>query len=459
MRLRNCYLALLAALSMATEAHAAPAELQSKLDRYVQSFADSGLFSGVVLVRRGKKTILVKAAGVADRGFGVPVTTDTKFQIASLSKPITSVAIAKLVDGGQLSYETKIGELIPGVPNGDKITIEQLLTHYSGLSSPDRDKGASAWFRFEQSTAHLVDRVRASKPMWAPGERYEYSNANYWLLAAVIEKLSGVSYGAFIKREIFDPLGMKDTAHRADLLAVVPKLATGYQLDGPGRFRVSEILDWTSKTGNGSIYSTAGDIATFYEAFVGGRLVKPETAARMRGPRGKLVGYGWFRRTLERDGRDALWFNGRSPGYGAYLEGFDDSDTSFVILSNLYTYAPTAMSEGIVNLLLGKPAEAMQPIRIQSMPAAILNTFTGRFRFGPDFHVRNLGARVVSDSDHLKMQWDAGDRVSTLIPIGSNTFFDPTYWATLTFVDAPGGKKIIYKSFGFAKTYEAVPEG
>jgi len=449
-------LALVALTLACGTAKAAPADIRAKLDRYVQSYADSGLFSGVVLVRQGHQNLILKAAGTADRSFGIPVKPDTKFQIASLSKPITSVGIAKLVDRGQLTYETKIGSLIPGIPNGDEITIAQLLTHYSGLSSPDREKGASEWFRSPQTVEQLVDRVRASKPIWKPDEKYEYSNANYWLLAAVIEKLSGQSYGDFLRNEIFDPLGMKDTAHRADLLKVVPNLAAGYQPDGPSDWRVAENLDWTSKTGNGSIYSTAADIEKFYEAFVGGKLVKPETVARMRSGDGKILGFGWFRK--DRDGQKSLWFNGRSPGYGAYLEGFDGTDTSFVILSNLYTYAPTAMSDGIADILRGKPAQPMEKVRPIKLSVEQLGAFAGRYRFGPDFHVRNMGATVKPDRDHLKMQWDAGDRVSTLIPIGPNKFFDPTFWANMEFVDAPGGNKIIYKSFGFSKTYEAVEE-
>lgn len=427
--------------------------LERKLSSYVQSYARSGLFSGVVLVEKDGRVIYLGASGIAERSFNTPVTVDTKFHIASLSKPITSAAIGRLVDQGKLTYETKLETLVPGIPNGDRITIEQLLTHYSGLDSPDREKGASNWFKFPQTPADLVERVRASKPMWEPGEKYEYSNANYWLLAAVIEKISNQSYGDFLKREIFDPLGMNDTAHRGDLLAVIPKLAVGYQPDGPNEWRVSEILDWTSKTGNGSIYSTARDIAKFYDAFLGGKLVKPETAARMRPPKGKQVGYGWF--SKDRDGKGSLWYNGRSPGYGAYLEGFDGTSTSFVILSNLYTYAPTAMAEGIANILWDKPYEEMAPIKLYPATSAQLKSFEGTFQFGPDFHVRNGKARLEAAGDHLRMHWDAGDRVTMLLPVGANKFFDPTFWATII-IDGPGGQKLIhYKSLGFSKVYEA----
>lgn len=431
-----------------------PVETKRRLSGYVESYARSGLFSGVVLVEKDGKPLFVTARGVAERNFNVPVTADTKFHIASLSKPITSAAIGRLVDQGKLTFETRLATIIPGIPNGDRITIEQLLTHYSGLDGPDRDKGASQWVVLPHSTDQLVDRIRATKPLREPGERYEYSNANYWLLAAIIEKLSGVSYGTFLKREIFDPLGMRDTGHRGDLLQVVPKLAEGYQLDGPEAYRAGDRLDWTTKTGNGSLYSTAGDLAKFYHALVERKLLSPATTDRILGT-GKRFGYAWFHRDPKEFGRESVRFNGRSPGYGSYLEGFVNDDTFFVILSNLYTYAPTAMAEGIASILWGKPYEEMSSIKLHPMTEASLRPFEGTYQFGPDFHVRNGKARLEAAADHLEMHWDAGDRVTMLLPIGSNRFFDPTFWATIEIDGSVDNKTIRYRSIGFPKTYEA----
>ncbi|MEO6580271.1 MAG: serine hydrolase domain-containing protein [Sphingomicrobium sp.] len=420
----------------------------------MNSFANSGFFSGVVLVERHGRPLLLTADGSAERSFNTPITVDTKFHIASLSKPMTSAAIGRLVDQGKLGFDTKLSTLVPGVPNGDKITIEQLLTHFSGLDSPDREKGASQWMILPQTTEQLVDRVRASKPLREPGLKYEYSNANYWLLANIIEKVSGVPYGVFMRREIFGPLGMKNTAHRGDFLRVVPKLAEGYQLDGPHGYRGADRLDWTSKTGNGSIYSTAADLAKFYEALVGRKLLSPATTDRVLGT-GKRYGLPWFHRDPKVFGRQSIQYNGRSPGFGSYFEGFVDDDTYFIILSNLYTYAPTAMAEGIANILSSKPYQQASPIKLYSVTAATLRPFEGQYKFGPDFHVPNGGARIEARGDHLAMHWDAGDRVTMLLPVGRDTFFDPTFWATINFEGSAGAKVIHYRSLGFPKVYEA----
>lgn len=451
-------LCLSASAALAGPGTRANGKTERQLSNYVDSFAKSGLFSGVVLVERHGRPILFTANGVADRNFGTPVALDTKFHIASLSKPITSAAIGRLVDQGRLTYETRLGSIVSGIPNGDRITIEQLLTHRSGLDSPDRDKGSSVWMAQPQTTDELVDRIRKMKPLYEPGAKYEYANSNYWLLANIIEKISGVPYGTFLKREIFDPLGMKDTAHRGDILAVVPRLAEGYQLDGPTAYRAGDRLDWTGKTGNGSIYSTAADLAKFYTALVDRKLLSAATTDHILGI-GKSYGYAWFHRDPKTFGRESVQYNGRSPGYGSYFEGFVNDDTFFVILSNLYTYAPTAMAEGIADILWDKPYENMQPIKLYRMTDETLRPFEGAYQFGPDFHVRNGKARLVAAGDHLEMHWDAGDRITSLLPIGPHTFFDPTFWATIDLVDARSGpaKEIRYRSLGFPKIYEAVP--
>lgn len=116
------------ALLVASSAHADP----RAIDARVRAYVDAGLFSGVVLVSRGDRVVFEKAYGLADRGFGVPNTTTTKFHIASLSKPITAAAVLLLADRGMLALADPVSRFVPGFPRGDQITVEQLLTHYSG---------------------------------------------------------------------------------------------------------------------------------------------------------------------------------------------------------------------------------------------------------------------------------------------------------------------------------------
>lgn len=430
------------------------AVLSERLQNYIDSFARSGLFSGVVLVQRNGETVFAQAYGTAERAFNVPLSIDTRFQIASLSKPITSAAIGRLVDQGKLTFETRLGELVPGIPNGDRISVAQLLTHYSGLDSPDRVGGSGEWMRLPQTTEQLVARVREMQPLFEPGERYEYSNGNYWILAHIIERLSGVSYGEFLRREIFEPLGMTGSGHRADLLAVVPNLAPGYQLDSPTRWRVAELVDWTSKTGNGSIYSTAADLMLFYRALDEGRLLSQPTTDRIFGV-GQRFGYAWYHRNPTQLGRGSVRFNGRSPGYTSYLEGFRDDHVSFVILSNLYVHAPTVMAEGVAAILWGRPYQAQQPIALQPVSAEALRAHEGTYRFGPNFFVRNGTARISAEGDHLKMHWSVGGLTTVLLPIGPDQFFDPTFWATIQFTGSAEAHGLRYQTYGFQEIHEA----
>src|ERR1051326_3823655 len=196
--------------------------LAQQIDAYVKRYADQGLFSGVVLVAQHGEVKYEHAFGFADRAFGTPNTTATKFQIASVSKPITAAAILVLADRGKLALDDPLSKYVPDFPNGDKITIDQLLMHTSGLNDASATPEYSDWSRFPQTTAQLVDRVKNMRPRGAPGEKYSYSNSNYHVLAYIIEKVSGQPYGDFLTANIFNPLGMNETRHHGDDAAVVP---------------------------------------------------------------------------------------------------------------------------------------------------------------------------------------------------------------------------------------------
>jgi CubicO group peptidase (beta-lactamase class C family) len=227
--------------------------------------------------------VFENAYGLADRTFGVPNTTTTKFHIASLSKPITAAAVLLLADRGALSLADPVSRFVPGFPRGDHIMIEQLLTHYSGLADASSTAAYSEWSRFAATPAALVDRLAALPPRGEPGKAYFYSNSNYLLLALVIEKASGMSYGEFLATNLFKPLGMTGTAHPALDAAIVDHLASGYMPVGAAGFEKPPYLDWTSKTGNGSLYSTARDLLAFHRALQRGTLLKPDTVAASYG--------------------------------------------------------------------------------------------------------------------------------------------------------------------------------
>src|SRR5258708_4790820 len=197
------------------------------IDARVKEYVDAELFSGVVLVSNRDGIVYEKAFGLADRAFGVPNTLDTRFHIASVSKPITAAAILLLVERGKLALDDHVSKFVPDFPNGDRITVEELLTHYSGLADASGTNEYNDWSRFPQTPASLVEKLARLPMQSEPGTRYSYSNSNYHLLALIVEKTSGLPYGEFLERNIFKPLGMTNTAHHGNDQAIVAGLATG----------------------------------------------------------------------------------------------------------------------------------------------------------------------------------------------------------------------------------------
>ena len=150
---------------------------------------------------------------MANYEHNIPNTSETKFHLASVSKPFTAVAILLLEEKGLLSVQDPLTKFIPDYPRGDEITIHNLLVHTSGIKNVNVFGNYDRESKFPQTPEKLV-KLFKDKPLdFNPGEKYSYSNSNYNLLAFIIEKVSGKSYGEFLKENIFNHLNMKDTGH------------------------------------------------------------------------------------------------------------------------------------------------------------------------------------------------------------------------------------------------------
>ena len=415
--------------------------LWDRMDEYVRRYADAELFSGVVRVTKGDGVVYENAFGLADRTLSVRNRLQTKFQIASLSKPITATAILLLVQDGQLRLDDKLAKFVPDFPNGDKITIEELLTHYSGLGDASAQPDYNEWSRFVQTTAALVLRAKKVPRQSEPGTSYFYSNSNYHILAFIIEKISGLTYGDFLAQRVFKPAGMINTAHRAKDETIVSELATGYAPVGANGFERATYLDWTSKTGNGSVYSTAEDLFRFHHALQNGLLLKPDLLKQSSGFENKqrTVGMFWFHR--ERFGHRSLYVNGSSPGFKAHFERFLDDDATVVVLSNLYIAAPSTIAEDLGAMLFDQPVnrDVPKPVHVN---ANELKRYAGTFRFGDDYFVKNAVVRVEAKDDHLDFMYPATNFTIALVPVEGQRFFDRNFWSFIRFE----GDKLIYRN-------------
>jgi CubicO group peptidase (beta-lactamase class C family) len=418
----------------------AAAATASLIDGRVKEYVDAGLFSGVVLVAKSDKVIYQKAFGLADRTFGIPNTPETKFHIASVSKPITAAAVLLLAERGKLSLDDRVSKFVPDFPNGDRITIEELLTHYSGLGDASSTADYNNWSRFPQTPASLVEKLAKLPLRTEPGTKYSYSNSNYHLLALIIEKASGLSYGDFLAQNVFKPLGMNSTAHHATDEAIIAGLANGYMPKEAAAFEKPPYFDWTSKTGNGSLYTTAADLLKFHRALQHGGLLKPETVIASYGfnRQDRNVGMFWFRR--EENGHRSVYVGGSSPGFKAYIERFVDDDVAVIVLANVYLASPTPIGHDI-GTLLWAPGSKLPPVPKQVQRSSDdMRRVAGTYKFGANFYQPNVVARIEPREGYLVLRYPTFD--TPLTPIANGEYFDRFYWSFVRFEDG----KMIYRN-------------
>jgi CubicO group peptidase (beta-lactamase class C family) len=291
------------------------------LDEAVDEIATEASFSGVVRVDRSGTTELARAYGLSDRAHGIPNGADTMFAIASGSKTFTALAVMSLVEEGTLHLETTarslLGDDLPLI--ADDVTIEHLLGHRSGIGDyldeeaiEDINEPAMPISVHELETTERFVAVLDGHETVAPaGERFAYNNGGYVVLALVAERASGTGYHDLVRQRVVEPADMSDTAFlRSDELP--GRAALGYlSVDGP-RTNVFHLP--VLGNGDGGAYSTAADLAAFWDALFAGRIVKPETVAEMVRPRSDWP---------EESERYGLGFHLHATSDAVWLEGYD----------------------------------------------------------------------------------------------------------------------------------------
>ncbi len=258
------------------------AEIVAGLSRYLDEQVKADEFSGVVLLAKGGKPLFRKAYGMADLGLKVPNDPETKFNVGSIDKVFTRIAIQQLAEQGKLALADTIAQRLPDYPNQEvaaKVTIRQLLEFRSGLGDifiPEFEAAAKDRFRTPRDLIALF----ADKPLlFAPGTEQRYSNAGYVVLGAIVEAVSGQGYDDYVREHIFQPAGMTATANY-ELDVPVPNRAVGYTREGPrgaapGGGRRSNLFSTLFKgSPAGGGYSTADDLLRFDAALRSGLLFK-----------------------------------------------------------------------------------------------------------------------------------------------------------------------------------------
>ena len=249
-------------------------------------------------VARADTILYTRGYGIANLDYNLPVTPETVFDVGSVTKQFTAASIVLLSLDGALSLDDDIGDHLPELPDYEHpITIRHLLHHTSGI----RDYlnlmalGGREFYApiSHQDIVELMAQQRALNSM--PGERYSYSNTGYMLLATIVERVSGHTYGTFARERIFDPLHMTASFLYENAERVVPNRATGYAPDEHGGYRMVHNYAFAT-AGDGQLYTTVGDLLRWSDALMSNQVAGPELGTVMLSPgalaNGDALGYG-----------------------------------------------------------------------------------------------------------------------------------------------------------------------
>jgi CubicO group peptidase (beta-lactamase class C family) len=315
-----------------------------KVDSYISAQLREQRIPGLALaVIRDGRVVKSQGYGLGNIELQVPVTPDTVFQLGSIGKQFTATAMLMLAEDGKVSLDDKITRYFPSAArkwNG--ITIRQLLNHTSGLADYTDDKyiapGGLTPLHEELSDDEILRRFTTLPFNFRPGEKWSYSNTGYAILGFLIAKVSGQSYGDFLRARIFKPLGMSATRVISES-DIVPNRAAGYILE---KNEIKNQL-WVSPHWNtladGALYSTAADMTKWDAAITARALLKGESYAQMRTPAplndGKNYPYGFAWDLLEVNGHRLQEHGGAWQGFTAHYARYPDDHLSVIVLTNL----------------------------------------------------------------------------------------------------------------------------
>lgn len=310
----------------------------------------------VALLAKDGQTLYRRACGLANVELSVPLTPESVFQIASLTKPFTAQAILLLVEAGKIALTDSVTRYLPGYPGFAPVTVEHLLTHTSGLVNYVELPEWWAGHRNDLTVAELVALFRDHPLVSTPGARWAYNNSGYVLLGAVIEAVTGQPYAQFITQRLLGPLGLRQSGF-VNASQVLAGRVSGYQRVSEA-VQNAEYLSLTQAYAAGALFSTGDDLARWGAALFSGQILQPETLERAWSPYrladGSLApyGYGWF--IADHPGQRWVEHLGLLPGFAHYLIGVPAKRLWAIVLTNRASQSavPDDLARQMVRLAL-----------------------------------------------------------------------------------------------------------
>ena len=398
----------------------AQSDKAKKIDELIAPFAATNQFSGVVLASEDGKVIYEKAFGLANADYKIPNQLNTRIGIASITKLMTNVILYRLIESNKIALADKLNKYIPDFPSGDKITIEMLARHRSGIPHRVMPPEAES---LAYTSAEFIEKVKQAKLAFEPGTGNLYSSGGYAVLARALEIASGKTFQQLLQEFVFTPAGMADSVDfEGD--AIIERRAQDYYLSPNGPVNVP-LKNYSFLVGAGSVYSTGRDVHRFAEALLDGKYGEAVKTALVR----------------------AATFSGSGStnGHRSYFEFARDKKYGYVVLANSAGVFDM-ISRGVLEILQGKEVT----VRSFTIPKIIPNPNKNLEEF--------LGTYKRNDGSETTVVLKNGFLYSAdikLYPTKPDCFFEYRFFGDACFIrdESAKIKEIKWKGYGFDLTW------
>lgn len=355
------------------------------IDELLKVYSKQYAFNGAVLVAQQGKILLQKGYGYKNAATHSLNDEKTIFQVGSITKQFTAVVILQLQEKNLLSLQDYVSKYISDYPSGDKITIENLLTHESGIYNYTNDSTFMQGSTGKSITPEQLIQVFKNKPLdFQPGQKYSYSNSGYVLLGYIIEKITGKTYYEVVRQNILQPLHMDHSGFDFKGLKS-PDKATGYYRLTAKSSQPSAIFDSSAAYAAGALYTTVGDLFKWNQALYNGQIISSVTLEQAFTPHKSNYGYGWIIDTVYN--KKVLMHDGGIFGFESFIARVPSDQTCIILVDNHQCKGLAKIAEEINAILNDQPYEFPALKNEIEINPEILKQYTGEYQLAPNFNI------------------------------------------------------------------------
>ena len=338
---------------------------KDKMDKLFSLIEENDQGMGSISIFKDGKEVYQKSIGFADIQHGLKAENETVYRIGSISKTFTASIIMQMVDEQKLTLDTKLNKYFPELPNADKITIEQMLRHRSGLFNFTNKTDYLEWASKPLGKEEILVKIKENGTSFEPNEKTDYSNTNYVLLAYIAEKIDGKDFPSILKKRITRPLRLSKTKYGGKINY---KGGEALSYNMAADWEVADETHMSIPSGAGAVVSIPTDLNTFYHALMNGKVVSKKSLELMQ----KLVdGFGMGLFQFPFYDKKALGHNGGIDGFQSMSGYFGKEQVGISYISNGVVMPVNDIMLGALSIYFGKDYEL--PVFKSDLPASVLN--------------------------------------------------------------------------------------